>query len=433
MAEKDPSQRVVITGMGMVSPLGLDVKSSWRALINGEVGIRDVRGTRLDGYTEDSVKASLGAPVMGFELLDNPAFDKPDVRKDRKKWHLTAEFVLQAGFEALNQAGLLTPGELRVSEEDSDMFGVSVGTGIGGALDAISDVSDIIKGYSQKSVRPTAILHALPNRPSEVASIVFGAEAFADSVFAECATGLANIRRAAQEIKEGSANVVLAGGVEAGVVPISLAMFGATGAVNLGKDPLVASRPLNKDAGGLVMGEGAGVVVVESLEHARARNATILAELVGYGKSADAYKDTKPSGVGAIKAIRRALANAGLKPSDLGTFYDHMHATSTDEDYQEMRAVSEVFDRSQGYANSTKGATGHTLGAAGGIETIFGVKALETDTIPPAMKLDDPIDEAEGWRTSPNEATEVDGGLDTVIKESFGFGGINEVLILQKY
>lgn len=436
MAERDPSQRVVVTGMGMVSPLGLNVESSWLALINSGHGIENIRETLLKGYPESKVKTSLGAPVNGFDLVSNPHFKAGGINivKNRKNWHRSSELALAAALQAMRQAGLTDAVRIDQAVIEAERFGVSIGSGIGGAT-VLTDTRMELETKEEPRVYPNEILNALPARPSEVVSMVFGPGeeespiAFEEALFEECATGNANIANAADQIRLGRADVVLAGGTEGALEPVTIAEFEATRAVDPSTDKNWASRPFDRDAAGLVFGEGAGVLVLESYEHARRRGATVLAELVGYGKSADAYKDTSPSGYGAVLALKRALADTRLEASDISG-YINAHATSTGEaDGTELWAISQLLSPEQFGISSTKGATGHTFGAAGAIEAIFSIMAARTGIMPPSLKLDNPIEQAKNWRMSPHEATDIAGGIDLAINNSFGFGGPNYVTI----
>jgi 3-oxoacyl-[acyl-carrier-protein] synthase II len=234
-----------------------------------------------------------------------------------------------------------------------------------------------------------------------------------------------NIIEAARMIKLGEVDVVLAGVTEAQISPEGVALFDGTTALDTGDDPREVSRPFHAEANGFVMGEGAGVLVMESLAHARKRGATVLAELIGYGETADAYDATLSNGIGAEAAMRRALS--AVTSGDYGRPYIHAHATGTSGDAIEIQAISRLFEAQDVLGvSSTKGATGHLLGAASAFESIVSIMALRTGIIPPTLKLDKPVPETEGWNMSPHEATDV-GEIDLVIKNAFGFGGLNAV------
>ncbi|HET9850561.1 MAG TPA: beta-ketoacyl-[acyl-carrier-protein] synthase family protein [Candidatus Saccharimonadales bacterium] len=434
MAEVDPTKRIVITGMGMVSPLGFDVQSSWQALTEGRHGLCDIREV-VEDYPQTKLKTRAAAPVAEFDLLNNPAFAaNRQIRKDRTQWHKSSQLALEAAHQALCQAGLTNDIRIDGQQVDFERFGVSLGTGIGGAANLAKTGLELTK--EDPRVRPSEILVSLPARPGEVVSIVLGPEgpetpiAFEEAIFEECATGNANIANAADQIRLGRADVVLAGGTESALEPATIAQFEATRAVDSSNNPDLASRPFDQEAKGLIFGEGAAVMVIESLEHARKRGAVILAELIGYGKSADAYGDTEPSGFGAVLALKRALASARIEPREIENGYVNAHATATPlGDPVEIRALAQIFLPEQVSVSSTKGATGHTFGAAGAIEAIFSIMAVRTGILPPTIKLQNPIAEAESWNLIANEAQSPSGGVDLAVNNSFGFGGPNYVTI----
>lgn len=464
MTERDPSQRVVVTGMGMLSPIGLDVESSWRALLNGEDGIQNIRRTLLSGYSRKKVGTSLGAPVIdGFDLLSQPSLDIQQVRKDRKGWHLSAQYAVAASLEAMNQAGLLEPETIKIDRTqvpDMFRFGVSIGSGIAGA-EEIGEARMEIEANEEPRIKPTHILEALPGRPSEVVSMVFGPSylndklpkitelikaplgefpriesmRFEEALFAECASGNANIASAADHIRLGRADIVVAGGVEATLSATPIKLFEATrGAVDPTSDPRRASRPFHENARGLVMGAGAGILVLESLASARRRGVPVFAELLGYGMSADAYTDTYPSGYGLIDAHWDALRDSNIEPGDVD--YINPHATSTlVGDGVELWASGNIYDRKKTGISGTKAATGHMFGGAGAAEAIFCIKAIGDETMPPSIKLSKrsrvDVYGAQDWYMSEGEATLRE--INIAANVSSGFGGPNYVTIWAHY
>ncbi len=412
----------------MITPLGKNVESSWQALIEGRHGIQNIRDTILSGYSQEVIKTSLAAPVENFNLFHEPRFDIPEIKKAQKKWHRSAQFVLWAGLEALQQAELLNDSDLRLKNESTppERFGISMGTGIGGAS-IVEEARLSIDSLSSKRIHPSDLLQVLPGRVDEVASMVFGARAFTDTTLAECAAGISSIARGADDLKLGRADIVLAGGVEAAINPSTIALFEATKAVSEEINPETAPRPFDEKSSGIVFGEGAGMVVLETLEHARRRGAMVLAEVLGYGKSSDAFRDTYPSDSGGARAMSQALSDA---QTEVNNAYINAHATGTSADHKELNAISEVFSPEQvAGISSTKGATGHMFGAAGAVETIFSVLALRDNLIPPTLKLENPIPEAKGWYLSAREVTELIKDLDVAINNSFGFGGKNHVMV----
>ena len=437
-AERDPSERIVVTGMGCVSPLGNQVETAWQRLISGEHGLRSINCRRENGEPDiltdfPKLRASVAATVNQFSLQDDPELRQVVREPSDTRWiHRSAQFSLWAGTQALRQAGLLAQpqGEPRylldTTHVSNRRLGISIGTGIGGA--EILGPSRV-KLNDNKRIPPSIIFQVLPERVATVPAKKIGARGPVQEVTGACATGNLNIANAARLLRVGDADVVLAGGSEAQISPEGVALFDGTSALDINGDPAYASRPFHEATAGFVMGEGAGVLVLETLEHARRRGAVALAELLSYAETDDAYHDSAPSGEGALDALLTASERARL---GRGKFYINAHATGTAGDAIELGSISKVFSPEDvAGISSTKGAVGHLLGAAGAFEAIVSIMALRTGIIPPTLKLDRPIAETLPWHMSPFEATDA-GELDYVVNNSFGFGGINAVTIFGK-
>lgn len=433
MPELDPSQRIVITGMGCVSPLGLDVESSWQNLIEGKDGIRDIRDDVLKEFPR--IRAHLAATVSDFNLLADPDVSRVVDVGDLRYLHRSAQFALWAGAQAMRQAGLITGNYpnprylLDSSVVEPTRIGVSIGTGIGGA-EVLGPARVALEAQSRSNPKLTTIFNALPERVATEPSMNFGLKGPPGTVIGACATGNLNIINAAAKLRLDDADVMLAGGSEAQVSPEGIVLFDKITALDLSDDPAIASRPFHRAGGGFVMGEGAGVIVLETLERARQRGAVILAELVSYAESLDAFHRTQPDPEGQAHAMRLAMNRIHFK--NRYRMYVNAHATGTKHDGGELQALRQVINPNDVVAvSSIKGATGHLLGASGAFEAIMSIMALRTGIIPPTLKLDDPVPETAGWYMSPHEATDA-GSLEVVLNNSFGFGGINAVTVFSK-
>jgi 3-oxoacyl-[acyl-carrier-protein] synthase II len=408
------SRRVVITGLGAVTPLGLDVEETWAALCAGRSGVGPI--TRFD--TTD-FPVTIAGEVKGFD----PAryIDKKEV----KKMDTFIHYALAAGQMAVADSGL------RVDAVGSERVGVYIGSGIGG-LQAIEEWHTVLQQKGPKRITPFFIPMCIINMASGQLAILLGARGPNSAAVTACATGNHCIGDAFRLIQRGDADVMVAGGTEAAVTPLGVAGFAASRALSSrNDDPQRASRPFDKDRDGFVIGEGAGVMVLESLESARKRDAKIYAEIVGYGASADAYHITAPpeDGEGAVRCMRAALADAGAKPEDVG--YINAHATSTMADAIETRAIKTVFGAATRIpVSSTKSMTGHLLGAAGGIEAVFSVLAMHRETLPPTINLATP-DPACDLDYIPNTARR--SRVDVAMSNSFGFGGVNACLVFRRF
>jgi len=415
-------RRVVVTGLGLVTPLGGDVETTWNNLIAGKSGIAAI--TRFD--TTDQ-KAKIAGEV---KPKDHPMGFDPDKRVDHKIQRQVDPFIvyaIDAAGQALEDAGL--------AEMDQDLkerTGVSIGSGIGG-LPGIESESLVLAEKGPGRVSPHFVHGRLINLTSGQVSIKYGLMGPNHSVVTACSTGAHSIGDATRMIKDGDADVMLAGGAESTINPLGVAGFAQARALNTSFNdrPEQASRPYDKNREGFVMGEGAGVVVLEEYEHAKARGAKIYAEVVGYGLSGDAYHVTAPhpEGRGAELAMQMALRKAGLKPEDID--YINAHGTSTMADTIELSAVKRVLgdDLHGASMSSTKSAIGHLLGGAGAVEAIFCILAIRDQIVPPTLNLDDPDEGTEGVDLVPHKAKKRP--VRAALSNSFGFGGTNASLIMK--
>ena len=415
-------RRVVVTGLGLVTPLGGDVETTWNNLIAGKSGIAAI--TRFD--TTDQ-KAKVAGEV---KPKDHPMGFDPDKRVDHKIQRQVDPFIvyaIDAAGQALEDAGL--------AEMDQDLkerTGVSIGSGIGG-LPGIESESLVLAEKGPGRVSPHFVHGRLINLTSGQVSIKYGLMGPNHSVVTACSTGAHSIGDAARMIKDGDADVMLAGGAESTINPLGVAGFAQARALNTAFNdrPEQASRPYDKNREGFVMGEGAGVLVLEEYEHAKDRGAKIYAEVVGYGLSGDAYHVTAPhpEGRGAELAMKMALRKAGLKPEDID--YINAHGTSTMADTIELAAVKRVLgdDLHGASMSSTKSAIGHLLGGAGAVEAIFCILAIRDQVVPPTLNLDDPDEGTEGVDLVPHKAKKR--SVRAALSNSFGFGGTNASLIMK--
>ncbi|MDR0922632.1 MAG: beta-ketoacyl-ACP synthase II [Lactobacillales bacterium] len=406
--------RVVITGYGVTSPIGNDANEFWESLHTGKVGIGSI--TKIDA-------SETGISVAG-EVKDFP-FDKYFVKKDAKRMDLFSLYGIYAALEAVNMSGL------DLEKINHDRFGVIVGSGIGG-LQTIQDQVTRMNDRGPQRVAPLFIPMSIVNMAAGNIALRLGAKGICTAIVTACASATNSIGEAYRNIKFGYSDVIVAGGTEASITKIGIAGFASLTALSDSTNPLHASIPFDKERNGFVMGEGAGVFVLESLEHAQARGANILGEVVGYGSNCDAYHMTSPipDGSGAAKAMQLALDEAGLQPSDIG--YINAHGTSTQANEKgESKAIETVFGQDENVlVSSTKSLTGHLLGAAGGIEAIATLNALQHQFVPGTAgtkELDDDMNihvvKGEG----------VDHKFDYAISNSLGFGGHNAVICLKKW
>ncbi|HBY42292.1 MULTISPECIES: beta-ketoacyl-ACP synthase II [unclassified Brevundimonas] len=423
-------RRVVITGLGLVTPLGSGVEHVWQGILDGRSGIRPITAFDTEGYGCTIAGEVPSVDGRGGGEAGQPGVFDPDQvmsAKDRKRVDDFILYAIAAADEALADANWKPE-----SEDDKEATGVMVGSGIGG-LGPIADTAIVLKEQGVRRVSPFFIPSALINLASGQISIRHGLKGPNHSVVTACATGAHAIGDAARMIALGDADVMVAGGAESSVVPIGIAGFLACKALCTAYNdtPEKASRPYDRGHAGFVMGEGAGVMILEEYEHAKARGAKIYAEVVGYGMSGDAYHITAPSedGDGGLRAMKAALKRAGMQPSDLD--YVNTHGTSTMADWIELKAVERlVGDHAKDLAvSSTKSMTGHLLGAAGAIESIFSVLAIRDQMAPPTINLDDPEME------TPIDLIPHKGKakkIDVAMSNSFGFGGTNAAVIFKK-
>ncbi|WP_116084130.1 beta-ketoacyl-ACP synthase II [Tropicimonas sp. IMCC34011] len=414
-------RRVVVTGLGMVTPLACGVEETWTRLLKGQSGAGPI--TRFD--------ASHLATTYACEIPYGDGSDgsfNPDDWMSAKERRKVDDFILY-GMAAAQQA-VEDSGWTPETDEDRERTGVMIGSGIGG-LNSIADTAVLIKEKGARRVSPFFIPGALINLISGQVSIRYGFKGPNHAVVTACSTGAHAIGDAARLIMLGDADVMVAGGAESPISEIGIAGFNACKALSTKRadEPEKASRPYDIDRDGFVMGEGAGVVVLEEYEHAKARGATIHAEVLGYGMSGDAYHITAPSetGDGAERSMRAALRSAGLEPSAID--YINAHGTSTMADVIELGAVERMLGDAAGATSmsSTKSAIGHLLGAAGAVEAIFCILAIRDGIAPPTINLDTPAVES-AIDLVPNEARRRT--IDTVLSNSFGFGGTNASLVM---
>jgi 3-oxoacyl-[acyl-carrier-protein] synthase II len=412
-------RRIVITGMGMVTALGNDVATTWAGLVAGRPGIRTI-----ESFDPSRLTSQMAGEVRDFDssrVLD---------RKDQRRTDRYIQFGLVAAREAMDQAGLPE----RLEGELAEQTGAILGTGLGGVGTLIDGITiNALRGPDRMS--PFFVPMGIPNVGSGQVAINFGMTGPNYATVSACATGGHAIGEASEIIRRADADMMVAGGAEAGIYEALIGGFCAMRALSTrNDDPAGASRPFDSGRDGFVCGEGAGVVVLETLEHATDRGATPLAELVGYGATADASHITLPApgGIGAVRAARRALEKAGLTPADV----DHVnaHATSTPEgDKAELAAIRTIFGEDAGRVAITanKSMIGHTLGAAGAIEAIASVLAIREGCVPPTINLHDPDPAAEGLDLTPNRASSREIGV--VLSNSFGFGGQNTALVISRF
>ena len=415
-------RRVVITGLGLVTPLGADVETTWSNLIAGKSGAGPI--TKFDASDQ---KCTIACEV---KPADHPHGFDPGKRVDHKIQRQVDPFIVY-GIDAAGQA-LEDAGLTEMDEATRFRSGCSIGSGIGG-LPGIESESLILAEKGPSRVSPHFVHGRLINLISGQVSIKYGLMGPNHAVVTACSTGAHSIGDAARMIRDDDADIMLAGGAEATICPIGIAGFAQARALNssFNDRPEQASRPYDKDRDGFVMGEGAGVVVLEEYEHALARGAKIYAEVVGYGLSGDAYHVTAPhpEGSGAFRAMEMALKKAGMTPADID--YINAHGTSTMADTIELGAVKRLFGDAIGTVSmsSTKSAIGHLLGGAGAVEAIFCILAIRDQIVPPTLNLDNPDEGTEGVDLVPHTAKKR--SVKAVLNNSFGFGGTNASLVMK--
>jgi len=406
-------RRVVVTGLGLITPVGIGVKESWMNILNGISGITNI--TRFDA---SDFKSRVAGDVKNFnpDLYLNP--------KDSRKMDTFIQYGLVAGIEAIKDSGL------EVTEENSERIGVSIGSGIGG-INLIESTKGIFEQGGARKVSPFFVPGTIINMISGNLSIMYGLKGPNISIVTACTTGTHSIGDASRMIEYGDADVMIAGGSEAAITELTVAGFSAAKALTQrNDDPKTASRPWDRDRDGFVIGEGAGVMVIEEYEHAMKRGAKIYCELSGYGMSADAYHITAPSIDGPKRSMLNAINNSGINLDEVD--YINAHGTSTQlGDLNEVNAIKETFNK-HAYnlvVNSTKSMTGHLLGGAGGIESVFTALAIHHQVSPPTMNIFNQDAQCD-LDFSANEAKEIN--IRAALKNNFGFGGTNGSLIFKR-
>ena len=409
-------RRVVVTGMGCVSPIGNTVKETWSSLLAGKSGAGEV--TLFDASKH---KTRFAAEVKGFDAVS--IFGTREARKmDR-----FTQFATAVTLEALEQSGL------KIDDSNRDRIGVLIGTGIGG-IGTIMEQAELLRERGPERVSPFLVPMMISDSAAGMLAIRIGARGPNMALATACASGNNAIGEAFEMVRRGSADVMVAGASEAALVSLAMAGMNVMGALSTrNDDPLTASRPFDKDRDGFLMGEGAGTLILETLEHAQARGAVILCELTGYGTTDDAHHISAPAenGAGAALSMKLALEDAGLKKTDIG--YINAHGTSTPlNDKSETAAIKTVFGE-QAYkipVSSTKSMTGHLLGASGAVEAVFGIQAIREGVVPATINYQTPDPQCD-LDYVPNQHRTVE--VNHVMSNSFGFGGHNATLIFSKF
>jgi 3-oxoacyl-[acyl-carrier-protein] synthase II len=417
MASNWRDSRVVVTGLGVVSALGNDLDTFWSQLIAGACGV-----DRITAFDAKDYATQIAAEVKNFD--PTPALPSP---KEARRTDRFSQFGVHAGWQALRDSGL------DLNRANRDEIGVFIGSGIGG-LQTVAEQHKILLARGPDRLSPFMIPMLISNMASGIFSMYHNLRGPNFATCSACATANHALGEAWRTIKMGDAKVMFAGGAEATIITIGIGGFCAMRAMSTrNHEPKRASRPFDKERDGFVMGEGAAVVVLEELEHARARGARIYCELAGYGNTADAHHLTAPSpgGEGAARCMRMALRNAALNPEDIS--YINAHGTSTPQgDIAETEAIKTVFGQHARklVVSSTKGATGHMLGAAGAVEMVVCAKSLQTDIVPPTINYDYPDPECD-LDYVPNKARPMK--VNAIVNNSFGFGGHNASIVAKKF
>jgi len=410
-------RRVVVTGMGTITPVGNDVATTWRSLVEGKSGTAPI--TKFDA---SNFPVKFAAEVKGFNPLDYMD------RKEAKRADQYTQYAVAAARQAMTNAGLVERNGM-----DPDRIGVIIGSGIGG-LKSFEEQHDVYRERGVGKISPFFIPMFIADIAAGIVSMMFNAKGPNYATVSACATSAHAIGDAYRTIQYGDADVMITGGAEATVTPMAIGGFANMKALSERNDsPETASRPFDSTRDGFVMGEGAGILILEELEHALARGATIYAEIVGYGATGDAYHLTAPApdGEGAQRAMKRALKDAGLEPKDIQ--YINAHGTSTPaNDFNETRAIKAVFGEHAKSVNvsSTKSATGHMLGAAGAVEAVVSAMVVGTGIIPPTINYHTPEPELD-LNYTPNTSVKRD--VNAVLSNSFGFGGHNTTLAIKRF
>jgi 3-oxoacyl-[acyl-carrier-protein] synthase II len=408
------NRRVVVTGLGIVSPVGSTLASAWENICAGRSGIRPVTA-----YDVSQFSVKFAGTAQGFDVTQ---YLGP---KELKKMDTFIHYGVAASIDAMRDSGL------EVTEENCERIGVAIGAGIGG-LEGIEKNHKALLERGPRKISPFFVPSSIINMISGNLSIIMGLKGPNMATATACTTGTHNVGESARKIAYGDADVMIAGGAEMASTPLGLAGFAAARALSTRNDsPETASRPWDKDRDGFVLGDGAGILVLEEYEHAKQRGAEIYCELVGFGMSGDAYHMTQPSkgGEGAARCMRNALQDAGLNPEDVD--YVNAHGTSTPVgDVAETMAIHKAFGAHASHlaVSSTKSMTGHLLGAAGGIEAIFSVLSMRDSVIPPTINLDNQDSDCD-LDYVPNVARQA--AVNVAMSNSFGFGGTNGTLIFK--
>lgn len=411
-------RKVVITGLGLVTPVGIGVTNSWKSIIEGQSGISNITNFDTNSF-ESSFSSTIAGEVKDF---DPKAYLNP---KDARRMDTFIQYGLVAAYEAFNDSGL------EVNETNAERIGTSIGSGIGG-VNLIEQQAESLRVGGPRKISPFFVPGTIINMVAGNLSIALGLKGPNISIVTACTSGTHSIGDASRMIEYGDADVMVAGGAEAAITPLTVAGFCSAKALSSrNDDPKTASRPWDKDRDGFVIGEGAGVMILEEMEHAKKRGAKIYCELSGYGMSADAFHITAPTVDGPKRSMLTAIKNAGINADDIN--YINAHGTSTPlGDLNETNAIKETFNEhaKKLVVNSTKSMTGHLLGGAGGIESVFTALAIHHQISPPTINIfnQDPQCDLDYCA---NEAREID--IKAALKNNFGFGGTNGSLVFKKY
>ncbi|HSG90648.1 MAG TPA: beta-ketoacyl-ACP synthase II [Pseudomonadales bacterium] len=407
-------RRVVVTGLGMLTPVGLDVPETWANICAGKSG-----AATIESFDVSDFSVRFSASVKNFDVT------RYMDAKEARRVDIFVQYGMAAAIQAVEDSGI------EVTDADADRYGIAIGSGIGGIV-TIEKTHDTLNNSGPRRVSPFFVPGSVINMISGNISIRYGLKGPNLAIVTACTTGTHNIGLAGRLIRDGDVDVMVAGGAEMATSPVPLAAFSSMKALSQrNDDPEAASRPWDRDRDGFVLGDGAGVIVLEEYEHAKARGAKIYAELAGFGMSGDAFHITSPppDGAGAVAAMRNALRNAGMDASEIQ--YINAHGTSTGAgDVAETAAIKTVFNGgSDVMVSSTKSMIGHLLGAAGSVESIFSILAIRDGVVPPTINLDNP-DEGCDLDYVPHTAREVQ--IDAALSNSFGFGGTNGTLIFRR-
>ena len=411
-------RKVVITGLGLVTPVGIGVTNSWKSIIEGQSGISNITNFDTNSF-ESSFSSTIAGEVKDF---DPKAYLNP---KDARRMDTFIQYGLVAALEAFNDSGL------EVNESNAERIGTSIGSGIGG-VNLIEQQAESLRVGGPRKISPFFVPGTIINMVAGNLSIALGLKGPNISIVTACTSGTHSIGDASRMIEYGDADVMVAGGAEAAITPLTVAGFCSAKALSSrNDDPKTASRPWDTDRDGFVIGEGAGVMILEEMEHAKKRGAKIYCELSGYGMSADAFHITAPTVDGPKRSMLTAIKNAGINADDIN--YINAHGTSTPlGDLNETNAIKETFNEhaKKLVVNSTKSMTGHLLGGAGGIESVFTALAIHHQISPPTINIfnQDPQCDLDYCA---NEARELD--IKAALKNNFGFGGTNGSLVFKKY